>query len=73
MEVTVLTWVVAATGLLLIGLVAALQLIAVLKPRGRWTIDNVYGGTPDTTDPNAYFAFNQGQAWGFAERPSAIG
>lgn len=63
MEVTVLTWGVATTGLLLIGLLAALELIAVLKPRGRWTIDNVYGGTPDSTDPTAYFAFNQGLAW----------
>jgi hypothetical protein len=23
----------------------------------------VYGGSPDTTDPKAYFAFNQGFAW----------
>ena len=23
----------------------------------------VYGGSPDATDPAAYFAFNQGQAW----------
>jgi len=63
MEVTILTWAVAVAGLLLIGLLAALQLVAVVNPRARWTIDNVYGGTPDATDPNAYFAFNQGYAW----------
>jgi hypothetical protein len=63
MEVTILTWTVAITGLLLIGLLAGLQLVAVFTPRGRWTIENVYGGNPDATDPKAYFAFNQGQAW----------
>lgn len=63
MEVTILTWTVAITGLLLIGLLSALQLVAVVTPRGRWTIENVYRGNPDATDPNAYFAFNQGQAW----------
>jgi hypothetical protein len=63
MEVTILTWMVAVTGLLLIGLLVALQLIAVINPRERWTIENVYGGNPDATDPAAYFAFNQGQAW----------
>jgi hypothetical protein len=63
MEVTILTWAVAIAGLLLIGLLSALQLVAVIHPRERWTIDNVYGGTPEATDPNAYFAFNQGQAW----------
>jgi hypothetical protein len=63
MEVTILTWTVAATGLLLIGLLSGLQLVAVVRPRDRWTIDNVYGGNPDATDRNAYFAFNQGHAW----------
>ena len=63
MEVTVVTWIVAITGLVLIGLLGALQLVAVIKPRGDWTIKNVYGGTPDRTDPKAYFAFNQGSAW----------
>ena len=58
-----MTWVVALTGLVLIGLLAALQLVAVLRPRAEWTIDNVYGGDPSTTDPTAYFAFNQGFAW----------
>ena len=38
MEVTVLTWMVAITSLLLIGLLAALQLVAVINPRERWTI-----------------------------------
>jgi len=44
MEVTILTWAVALAGLLLIGLLAALQVVAVLRPRERWTIENVYGG-----------------------------
>ena len=63
MEVTTSTWIVALSGLLLIGLLAALQLVAVLRPRGGWTIANVYGGDPSATDPKAYFAFNQGYAW----------
>ncbi len=63
MDITPLTRVVAISGLLLILLLAVLQLVAVLRPRGTWTIDNVYGGTPDATDPTAYFAFNQGWAW----------
>ena len=63
MEVTALTWVVAVTGLVLIGLLAGLQLVAVLRPRGEWTIANVYGGDPNATDPKAYFACNQGYAW----------
>lgn len=63
MDVTPLTWIVAVTGLVLISLLAALELIAVLRPHDAWTIDNVYGGHPDATDPTAYFAFNQGMAW----------
>ena len=63
MEVTPATWVVAITGLVLIGLLSALQLVAVLRPRARWTIENVYGGDPEATDPTAYFAFSQGFAW----------
>lgn len=63
MEVTALTWFVAITGLILIGLLASLQLVAVVRPRATWTIENVYGGDPDGTDPTAYFAFNQGLAW----------
>lgn len=63
MEVTVATWVVALVGLGLIGVLGALQLVAVIRPRGRWTIENVYGGSPEMTDPTAYFAFNQGSAW----------
>lgn len=59
MEVTIATWVVAVAGLLLMGLLMTLQAIAVVRPRAQWTIDNVYGGTPDDTDPTAYFAFNQ--------------
>ena len=63
MQVTPLTWIVASLGLVLITLLGSLQLVAVLRPRSRWTIDNVYGGDPDATDAKAYFAFNQGWAW----------
>ncbi len=63
MDVTALTWVVAISGLALIGLLGGLQFVAVLRPRSAWTVANVYGGSPDTTDPKAYFAFNQGYAW----------
>ena len=63
MDVTLLTWIVALTGLALIVLLGALQLVAVLRPRSAWTIENVYGGDPSRTDPTAYFAFNQGVAW----------
>jgi len=63
MDVTVWTWVVAVAGLVVMGLLGSLQLVAVLRPRREWTIENVYGGRPDATDPVAYFAFNQGYAW----------
>jgi hypothetical protein len=63
MEVTLATRVVAVLGLVLIGLIGSLQFVAVLRPRTEWTIKNVYGGSPDGTDPMAYFAFNQGYAW----------
>ena len=62
-DITALTWIVALAGLLLIGLLAALQLVAIVHPRAAWTVQNVYGGTPESTDPVAYFAFNQGWAW----------
>ena len=62
MDVTLTTWIVAVGGLLLIALLGGLQLVAVLRPRSEWTIENVYGGSPDRTDPTAYFAFNQGYA-----------
>lgn len=62
MDVTLGTWVVAVTGFLLIGLLGLLQLVAMVRPRAPWTIRTVYGGDPDTTDPKAYFAFNQGFA-----------
>ena len=45
------------------GLLMSLQFIAVVRPRAPWTVANVYGGSPDATDPRAYFAFNQGFAW----------
>ena len=63
MEVTVFTWVVGVGGLLLVGLLFALQLIAVLRPKAQWTLKNIYGSDPSGTDPRAYFAFNQGMAW----------
>ncbi|MGI9603160.1 MAG: hypothetical protein ACR2QE_14835 [Acidimicrobiales bacterium] len=63
MEVTVGTSIIAVAGLVLIGLLFTLQLVAVVRPRDEWTIDNVYGGRPDATDPTAYFAFNQSLAW----------
>ena len=63
MDVTPVTWIVAVLGLVIIGLLGALQLVAVLRPRDPWTVENVYGGSPDDTDPTAYFAFNQGFAW----------
>ena len=63
MEVTVTTWVIALIGLALVSLLSALQVVALLRPRAQWTIDNVYGGSPDNTDPKAYFAFNQASAW----------
>ena len=63
MDVTAATWIVALTGLGLIALLAGLQLVAVFRPRAQWTIENVYGGSPDDTDPAAYFAFNQATAW----------
>ena len=62
MNTTVPTWIVAVAGMVLIGLLGALQLVAVLRPRAAWTIANVYGGDPNATDPTAYFAFNQGYA-----------
>ena len=63
METTSLTWGVSIVGLLLIGFLGGLQLVAVLRPRSEWTVKNVYGGSPDATEPRAYFAFNQGYAW----------
>ncbi len=63
MDVTLLTWVIAVGGLVLIALLAGLQFVAVVRPRAEWTIANVYGGEPGDTDPKAYFAFNQGFAW----------
>jgi len=63
MKVTALTWIVAMSGLLIMGLLFGLQLIAILRPHDKWTTANIYGGDPDSTDPRAYFAFNQGMAW----------
>ena len=63
MDVTASTWIVAIAGLLIIGVLGGLQLVAVLRPRSAWVVENIYGGRPDDTDPTAYFAFNQGFAW----------
>lgn len=64
MESTVVTIVIAVVGIALMGLLAGLQLVAVLRPRAPWTVANVYGGDPAATDETAYFAFNQGFAYG---------
>lgn len=63
MEVTVLTWIVGIAGLVIMGILFSLQLIAVMRPRAEWTIKNVYGADPGSTDPKAFFAVNQGYAW----------
>lgn len=63
MDVTALTWIVAVAGFVLIGVLGGVQVVAVVRPRSAWTIENVYGGDPSATDPTAYFAFNQGYAW----------
>ena len=63
MEVTAVTIAIAGLGLLIMGLLVTLQLVAVIRPRAAWTIANVYGGDPSATDETAYFAFNQGLAW----------
>lgn len=79
MEVTFATWVVALAGLVLIGLLIALQAVAVVRPRAEWTINNVYGGHPSQTDPKAYFAFNRGYAiadtffWGPIQVAASLG
>ena len=62
MAVSTSTWIIAVAGLLLAALLVTLQLIAILKPYSEWTVKYVYGGSPDDTDPKAYFAFNQGFA-----------
>lgn len=79
MAVTPITWSVAIPGLLLVTILMVLQFIAILRPRDEWTIRNVYGGSPDKTDPKAYFAFNQGFAladtlfWGPLQIAGSIG
>ncbi len=79
MQVTSLTCAVAVVGLLIITLLIVIQSVALLKPRSQWTIDNVYGGSPDATDPKAYFAFNRGFAvadtfvWGPLQIAGSLG
>ncbi len=63
MDVTATTWVIALAGAALIVLLGVLQLVAIVRPRAAWTVENVYGGDPDSTDPRAFFAHNQGWAW----------
>lgn len=62
MDVTIFTVIIGIAGLVLMGLLGGLQLVAVLRPRSAWTVANVYGGDPESTDPTAYFAFNHGFA-----------
>ena len=66
MTVTPLTWVVAGLGLAIMSLLALLEATAVLRPRSEWTVRNVYGGSPASTDPTAYFASNRGLVYGDA-------
>ena len=79
MSVTPITWTVAVAGLVLASILVILQFIAILKPHSAWTIRNVYGGSPDSTDPKAYFAFNRGFAiadavfWGPLQLAGSIG
>jgi hypothetical protein len=63
MDVTPFTWIVGVAGIVLMGALMIVQSIAVIRPRAPWTVANVYGGSPEGTDPRAYFAFNQGYAW----------
>lgn len=62
MTVTAWTVAIAIAGLVLMALLATLQTIALVKPRSAWTVENVYGGSPEATDPAAYFAFNRASA-----------
>lgn len=79
MLVTTTTWLIALGGLLLISLLLLLQGIALLRPHSEWTVKNVYGGTPEKSDSQAYFAFNQGFAladvmfWGPLQLVGSIG
>jgi hypothetical protein len=54
MGVRALTVVVAVLGLLIMGLLALLEWVAVVRPRGEWTVRNVYGGDHSATDARAY-------------------
>ena len=63
MDVTVFTWIVGVAGILIMGLLFSIQMVAVIKPRSAWTIKNVYGADPSNTDPKAFLAVNQGYAW----------
>ncbi|MDJ0908604.1 MAG: hypothetical protein QNI99_05400 [Woeseiaceae bacterium] len=60
MQVTAMTWAIAVAGFAIMGVLWAAQLVAFLRPRAGWTIENIYGGRPEETDPKAYFAFNRG-------------
>ena len=79
MQVTSLTLAVAVVGLLMMSLLMVLQSVALLRPRSQWTIDNVYGGSPERTDPIAYFAINRGYAladtffWGPLQIAGSLG
>lgn len=63
MTVSVFTWIVALVGLVIMGMLVVLQVIAIFRPHSDWTIKNVYGGKPGGGNDKAYFAFNQGFAY----------
>ena len=45
MEVTMATWMVAVLGMALIALLGGPQLVAVIHPRARWTIERIRRNT----------------------------
>jgi hypothetical protein len=47
MDVTIWTIVIAVVGLMIAGVLLAAQLVAGIRPKSRWTIDNIYGGSPE--------------------------
>ena len=63
MEVTFVTRIIAGTGLVIMALLAAAQLLVLLRPRAPWVVRHILGGSPDATDARAYYAFYLGLAW----------
>ena len=60
---TGVAWSVSVGVVVWVGLLRVGQSIGMLRFHAAGTTENIYGGTPDDTDPTAYFAFNQGMAW----------